>query len=284
MKQIQWFPGHMFKSLREIKERISLMDIVYVLLDARIPYSSMNPEILKIVGEKPTLLLFNKMDLCDRKNLAAWQKYYEDMGFYTLPINSQTGFNVDRIYSVSKEILKEKIERALKKGMKFKVVRGMILGIPNVGKSTLINKMVQKKVTVTGNKPGVTKAQQWIKINPEFELLDTPGVLWPKFDEERVGYSLSVTGAIKDDTLPIDKVVLYALNYIRDHYSRRLTERYEIKNPETLTDHEILDQIGHFRKAYVKGGELDYDRIYQIVLTDIRGKALGAMSFDESKL
>src|SRR5690606_8256195 len=119
-------------------------DIVYVLLDARIPYSSMNPEILKIVGEKPTLLLFNKMDLCDRKNLAAWHKYYEDMGFYTLPINSQTGFNVDRIYSVSKEILKEKIERALKKGMKFKVIRGMILGIPNVGKSTLINKMVQK--------------------------------------------------------------------------------------------------------------------------------------------
>ena len=284
MKQIQWFPGHMFKSLREIKEKIKLMDIVYVLLDARIPYSSMNPEILKIVGDKPTLLLFNKMDLADRRSLEYWQKYYEAQGFYTLPINSQTGFNVDKIYARSKEILVDKIERALKKGMKFKVIRGMILGIPNVGKSTLINQMVKKKVTVTGNKPGVTKAQQWIKINENFELLDTPGVLWPKFEEEKVGYALSVTGAIKDDTLPIDKVVVYALSYIKKHYSRRLTERYNIENPESLTEHEIIDKIGDVRGAKIKGGEYDYDRIFSIILTDIRSKALGSLSFDAREL
>ncbi|HLT00189.1 MAG TPA: ribosome biogenesis GTPase YlqF [Acholeplasma sp.] len=284
MKQIQWFPGHMFKSLREIKEKIKLMDIVYVLLDARIPYSSMNPEILKIVGDKPTLLLFNKMDLADRRSLEYWQKYYEAQGFYTLPINSQTGFNVDKIYARSKEILVDKIERALKKGMKFKVIRGMILGIPNVGKSTLINQMVKKKVTVTGNKPGVTKAQQWIKINENFELLDTPGVLWPKFEEEKVGYALSVTGAIKDDTLPIDKVVVYALSYIKKHYSRRLTERYNIENPESLTEHEIIDKIGDVRGAKIKGGEYDYDRIFSIILTDIRSKALGSLSFDARQL
>src|SRR5690606_18181724 len=191
MKQVQWFPGHMFKSLREIKEKIKLMDIVYLLVDARLPFSSMNPEILKIVGDKPTLLLFNKIDLSDRKTLDYWIKYYEDMGFYTLLINSNNGFNVDKIYSRSKEILKDKIERAQAKGMTFKVIRGMILGIPNVGKSTLINKMVSKKVANTANKPGVTKSQQWIKINPHFELLDTPGVLWPKFDDEKVGFALA---------------------------------------------------------------------------------------------
>ncbi len=280
MKQVQWFPGHMFKSLREIKEKIKLMDIVYLLIDARLPYSSMNPEILKIVGDKPTLLLFNKIDLADRRKIDYWIKYYEEQGFYTLLINSQNGFNVSKIYSRSKEILKDKIKRALDKGMKFKIMRGMILGIPNVGKSTLINQMVSKKATVTGNRPGVTKAQQWIKVNPDFELLDTPGVLWPKFDDEKVGFALAITGAIKDDTLPLDKVIVYATEYLKTYYPVRLKERYGIVDVSNLSVIQILDQIGEKRGALAKGGGIDYDRVYSILLTDIRSKGLGALSFD----
>ncbi|CDR31173.1 Ribosome biogenesis GTPase A [Acholeplasma oculi] len=283
MKQVQWFPGHMFKSLREIKEKIKLMDIVYLLVDARLPFSSMNPEILKIVGDKPTLLLFNKIDLSDRKTLDYWIKYYEDMGFYTLLINSNNGFNVDKIYSRSKEILKDKIERAQAKGMTFKVIRGMILGIPNVGKSTLINKMVSKKVANTANKPGVTKSQQWIKINPHFELLDTPGVLWPKFDDEKVGFALACTGAIKDDTLPINEVVLYLINYLKKFYPKRLMERYQLENIDALTEVEIMDLIAEKQGALLKGGFTDYDRVYQTLLKDTRNRMLGPLSFDHDQ-
>jgi ribosome biogenesis GTPase A len=283
MKQVQWFPGHMFKSLREIKEKLKLMDMIFLLVDARIPYSSMNPEILKIVGEKPTLLLFNKIDLADRKTVDAWVDYYENLGFYTLMINSSNGFNINKIFSRSKEILETQITRSKNKGMKFDRVRGMILGIPNVGKSTLINKLVSKKATTTGNRPGVTKAQQWIKVNPQFELLDTPGVLWPKFDDPKVGYALAVTGAIKDDTLPLSEVVMYAINYLKTYYPRRLKERYNIENAQDLTETDILDAIGQVRGAIVKGGETDYDRVYAILLTDIRNKQLGALSFDHQQ-
>lgn len=284
MKQVQWFPGHMFKSLREIKEKIKLMDIVYLLIDARLPYSSMNPEILKIVENKPTLLLFNKVDLADKRSLERWEKYYEDKGFYTLQINSHNGFNVSKIYSKSKEILAEKIQRANAKGMNFKIMRGMILGIPNVGKSTLINKMVDKKVAVVGNKPGVTKSQQWIKVNKDFELLDTPGVLWPKFEDPNVGYALAVTGAIKDDTLPIDEVCEYAVNYLKEFYPKRLTERYQIENPNQMEYVEILDHIGKLRGAISRGGDTDYDRVYTILLGDIRSRNLGSLSFDARQL
>ena len=280
MKQVQWFPGHMFKSLREIKEKIKLMDMVFLLVDARLPFSSMNPEILKIVGDKPTLLLFNKIDLADRKTVDKWVEFYENQGFYTLLINSNDGFNVNKIYSRSKEILEEKISRSKNKGMKFNRVRGMILGIPNVGKSTLINKLVSKKATNVGNKPGVTKSQQWIKINPHFELLDTPGVLWPKFEDETVEFALAITGAIKDDTLPMNQVVIYAINYLKEYYPIRLKERYGIENVQDLNEVEILDHIGKVRGAIVKGGETDYDRVYTILLTDIRNRNLGALSFD----
>ncbi|WP_162146769.1 ribosome biogenesis GTPase YlqF [Acholeplasma granularum] len=280
MKQVQWFPGHMFKSLREIREKISLMDIVYLLIDARLPFSSMNPEILKIVGDKPTLLLFNKIDLADRKTVDKWVQYYESLGFYTLLINSQNGFNINKIYSRSKEVLEEKILRKQSKGMQFNRVRGMILGIPNVGKSTLINKLVSKKATTVGNRPGVTKAQQWIKVNPNFELLDTPGVLWPKFEDENVGFALAITGAIKDDTLPMNQVVIYALEYLKEFYPKRLQERYAIENVSSLSPLEILDHIGKVRGAIIRGGDTDYERVYSILLTDIRNKNLGALSFD----
>lgn len=279
MKQVQWFPGHMFKSLREIREKIKLMDIVYILLDARLPYSSMNPNILEIVGTKPTLLLFNKSDLADPNNLKYWMHYYQKDKFHTLAIDAQKGKNINKIHQISQRILADQILKNKNRGLKEQPIRAMILGIPNVGKSTLINALTKSKSTKTGNKPGVTKAQQWIKISDLFELLDTPGVLWPKFEEEKVGLALAITGAIKDETLPTDKVVKYALEYLNRYYPKALERRYEVS--KDLTYEELLSQIGKKRGAISKGGEIDYERVYQIILSDIRNNNLGGLSFDQ---
>jgi ribosome biogenesis GTPase A len=278
IKQIQWFPGHMFKSLREIKEKIKIMDLVMVLLDSRLPYSSMNPELMKIISNKPILLLFNKMDLSDENQLGLWMKHYQKQGFFTLKIDSQKKINLNKIHPLTKEILKEKLDKEKSKGLKERPIRTMILGIPNVGKSTLINSLSKSSATKTGNTPGVTKSQQWIKLGESFELLDTPGVLWPKFDEKKVGYHLAITGAIKDKILPEDDVVSYALTFLKDKYRKRLFDRYEID--KDMENHEILDHIGNLRGCLLKNNEIDYQRVYQIILTDIRSKQLGGLSFD----
>jgi ribosome biogenesis GTPase A len=281
MKQIQWFPGHMFKSLRQIREKIKLMDMVLILLDARLPDSSMNPELFKIIGDKPSLILLNKMDLADEQVLTKWIQTYSDKGFKTLKIDSQTGKNVNKIHGACQEVLKEQIERYRNKGLKDRPIRTMIIGIPNVGKSTLINQLSKSSATKTGNTPGVTKAQQWIKLGDNFELLDTPGVLWPKFDEKKVGYHLAITGAIKDKILPEDDVVHYALLFLQKYYAKRLFDRYQIEPDMDYVT--MLDTIAKKRGAYFKGKEVDYSRVYQIVLTDIRNKQLGGLSFDRSE-
>lgn len=277
-KQIQWFPGHMFKSLREIKERVKLMDIVFVLLDARLPYSSMNPELYKIISHKPMMLLFNKMDLADDKVTNRFIKTYQEQGYQAMKIDASTGKNVNKIRPFAEEILKEKLDREKNKGLKRRALRCMILGIPNVGKSTLINQISKSAATKTANTPGVTKSQQWIKLGDDFELLDTPGVLWPKFDDPKVGYHLAITGAIKDKILPEDDVVHYAMMFLKDFYPDRLFERYQIT--EDMTYEMMLETIGKKRGCLLKGGELDLARIYQIVLTDLRNKQLGGLSFD----
>lgn len=277
-KQIQWYPGHMFKSMREIKEKLKLMDMVMVLVDARIPISSMNPEVLKLVKHKPVLVLLNKMDLADKKSLQAFIKYFNDQGFMALAIDASKRKNINKINQYIEQLLNEKREKQSVKGLKPKAVRSMILGIPNVGKSTLINALSNRKATRVGNTPGVTKAQQWIKLSGMFELLDTPGVLWPKFDDIEVAYHLAVTGAIKDHILPLDDVCAYALNYLKENYPSRLKERYDID--EGLTFVEILDQIGKKRGALLRGHEIDYDRVYHIILNDIRSKQLGGLTFD----
>jgi ribosome biogenesis GTPase A len=277
-KQIQWFPGHMFKSLREIREKIKLMDIVMILLDSRLPYASMNPEIMKITQHKPVILLFNKMDLADGEILALSEKKYQEMGYYTLKIDAQSGKNVDKIYQLARDVLKDKIQKEESKGLKIRPFRTMILGIPNVGKSTLINQLSKSSATKTGNTPGVTKAQQWIKLGDTFEMLDTPGVLWPKFTDPKVGYHLAITGAIKDRILPEDDVCHYALDFLKTYYPKKLYQRYQIT--EAMDYVSMLDQIGKLRGALLKGAEVDYDRVYQIILTDIRGKQLGGLSFD----
>lgn len=277
-KQIQWFPGHMFKSLREIKEKVKLMDIVFVLLDARLPYSSMNPELYKIIAHKPMMLLFNKMDLADDRVTNHFMMMYQNQGYQAMKIDASNGKNVNKIRPFAEEILKEKLDREKNKGLKRRALRCMILGIPNVGKSTLINQISKSGATKTANTPGVTKSQQWIKLGDDFELLDTPGVLWPKFDDPKVGYHLAITGAIKDKILPEDDVVHYALMFLKDYYPERLFERYSIT--EDMDYEMMLQTIGKKRGCLLKGGELDLSRIYQIVLTDLRNKQLGGLSFD----
>jgi len=277
-KQIQWFPGHMFKSLREIKEKVKLMDLVMVLLDARLPFSSMNPELFKIISHKPMMLLFNKMDLADDYITNQWIKHYQNQGFHTLKIDAQSGKNVHKIRAFAEEILKEKLAKEQAKGLKTRALRTMILGIPNVGKSTLINQISKSSATKTANTPGVTKSQQWIKLGDDFELLDTPGVLWPKFDDPKVGYHLAITGAIKDKILPEETVIYYALDFLKTYYPQRLKLRYGIEGDLSIED--MLQTIGQLRGARIKGGDIDESRIAQIILSDIRNKQLGGLSFD----
>lgn len=278
LKQIQWFPGHMFKSLREMKERMKLVDLIAILLDSRLPISSMNPEIMKLSKQKPAMILLNKMDLADPKVLKSYETYFQENGYHTLKIDAQSGKNVKNIYALATVVLKEKIEREQRKGLKMRPIRMMILGIPNVGKSTLINQLSKSSAAKTANTPGVTKSQQWIKLSDQFELLDTPGVLWPKFDDPKVGYHLAITGAIKDRILPEDDVVVYALNFLKTYYPKRLFDRYGITLEMDIAD--MFHHIGATRGALVKGGDLDMDRINQIILTDIRNQGLGGLSFD----
>lgn len=277
-RQIQWFPGHMAKTLREIEKSLKLVDLVMIVLDARIPYSSMNPELLKKVKNKPVLILLNKADLSDPNLLKKWEEYYQDKGYYVLSVDGTSRRSLSKIYPLVKnEILNEQVQKRLDKDMKLVPFKTMILGVPNVGKSTIINNLSEGKSHKVENRPGVTKNLKWSRLSDEFELLDTPGVLWPKFSDD-VKYNLAITGAIKDDILPIDDVCIEALKYLKKYYSNRLLERYQIKSD--MTPHEMLDQIGIRFGALLPGKEIDYDRVYSILLKDIRSKKLGGLIFE----
>lgn len=218
------------------------------------------------------------MDLADDIILNQHIKNYQKQGFHTVKIDAQSGKNVPKIHDLAKEVLKDKLDREKNKGMKERPLRTMILGIPNVGKSTLINQIAKKSATKTANTPGVTKAQQWIKLGDAFELLDTPGVLWPKFEDPKVGFHLAITGAIKDHILPEDDVCKYALTFLSNYYPASLEIRYGISDHLSYT--EMLDSIGSKRGCLLKGGQIDYDRVYKVILSDIRNKQLGGLSFD----
>ncbi len=277
--QIQWFPGHMTRTLRQVQEKLRYVDIVFELRDARIPYSSSNPKIDSICQNKPRLILFNKAKMADDKVTNAWINYYKGQGITCLAIDSISGYNIDKIVPTAKNILKDLFEKEKAKGMKERPIKALILGIPNVGKSTLINTLAKRKVAQTGNKPGVTKNLQWINVNNELMLLDTPGVLWPKFDDKEVGLKLAVTGAIKDEILPLDTIALYALSFLKQHYPEKLMARYKL---ETLSEDniEIMDQIALNRGCLLPGKRIHYDRVIDIILYEIRNDLLGNISWE----
>ncbi|CUM72173.1 MULTISPECIES: ribosome biogenesis GTPase YlqF [Turicibacter] len=276
---VQWFPGHMAKARRQIQEKLQLVDIVFELLDARIPYSSSNPMMNEIIKHKPKLIILNKVDMADPNVTQQWLNYFKEQGQPAITIDALHQNAIKQITEASKEILKEKFAKEKAKGLRPRPVRAMILGIPNVGKSTLMNNLAKRKAAQTGDRPGVTKAQQWVKVGQELELLDTPGVLWPKFEEKRVGYNLAVTGAIKDTILTLDHIILYALDYLIQHYPQRLIERYHLSgNFEDKV--AVLEEIGTKRGFLQSGGIVDYDKVYEILLREIRSLKLGRLSFE----
>lgn len=278
---IQWFPGHMAKARRQVTEKLKLIDIVYELVDARIPQSSRNPMIDEIIVNKPRIVLLNKTDKADSRMTEEWLRYYREQGVQALAIDAQAGKGMKQIVSLSKEILHEKFERMKAKGIKKpRAIRAMIVGIPNVGKSTLINRLASKKIAKTGDRPGVTQAQQWIKVGSELELLDTPGILWPKFEDQTVGYKLATTGAIKDTIVNMQDICVYALRFLSRYYPVNLKERYGLEEiPEDIV--ELFDAIASKRGCIMSGGMVDYDKTAELVLREIRTDKLGMLTFDD---
>ncbi|MGG4266362.1 ribosome biogenesis GTPase YlqF [Peribacillus simplex] len=276
---IQWFPGHMAKARREVTEKLKLIDIIFELVDARIPASSRNPMIDEIIQHKPRVILLNKADMADPVKTNMWLEYYKSQGKTAIAINSQAGNGLNQITAASKKLLKEKYDRMEARGIKPRAIRAMIVGIPNVGKSTLINRLAKKNIAKTGNTPGVTKAQQWIKVGKELELLDTPGILWPKFEDQEVGLKLALTGAIKDTILNLHEVSLYGLRFLEKEYPDRMKSRYnlDVIPQETL---ELFDAVGKFRGCLASGGFIDYDKTAELVVREIRSEKMGPLTFE----
>lgn len=280
MAQIQWFPGHMAKARREITEKLKLVDIVLEILDARVPISSRNPMMGEILKDKPTLVLLNKANLADKKVTLEWIEYFKNNGIKALDIDLIDNYNVNKIIPACNEVLAKEIEAAKAKGYSNFKIRALVVGIPNVGKSTFINTLAKRKAAVTGDKPGVTKSQTWIKINNSLELLDTPGILWPKFENEVVAHNLALCGAIKDDILPLDDVISYGLQFMQKYYPDNLNNRYRVNVTEDMELLDIYEVIGRRRNCLLKGNQIDYDRVVNLVLFDLRHNKLGAMSYD----
>jgi len=279
MMTIQWFPGHMAKARRQVTEKLKLVDIIFELVDARIPISSRNPMIDEIINQKPRLILINKADMADPVRTKQWIAYFEKQGIRALAINSDKGVGLQQIHKVTMEILKEKWDRMKSRGIKPRAVRAMIVGIPNVGKSTLINRLVKKNIAQTGNRPGVTKAQQWIKVGKEMELLDTPGILWPKFEDPEIGYRLALTGAIKDTLLNLQDISIYALKFLEKYYPDRLKKRYDLDEiPQEIV--ELFEIIGRRRGCLMAGGIVDFDKTADLIVREVRNVQFGPITFD----
>lgn len=274
MATIQWFPGHMSKARRQVQESIKFVDFVTVLVDARLPLSSQNPMLTKIVGEKPKLLILNKADLADPVRLKEWQTYFEGQGIPTLALNSKEQSAVKKVTDAAKKLMADKLARQKERGIRIETLRTMIIGIPNVGKSTLMNRLAGKKIAVVGNKPGVTKGQQWLKSNKDLEILDTPGILWPKFEDETVALKLALTGAIKDNLLPMDEVTIFGLNYFKEHYPDELVGRYKQLDLNQEAPEIIMDMTQKL------GFRDDYDRFYSLFVKDVRDGKLGRYCLD----
>lgn len=274
----QWYPGHMTRAKRMMQENIKLIDLVIELIDARIPRSSRNPEIDELAKGKSRIVLLNKADLADDASNKQWCNYFEKKGFFVLPLDSRTRNGMKTIQNLVQEACKQKIERDRRRGILNRPVRAMVVGIPNVGKSTFINSFAGKSCTKTGNKPGVTKGKQWIRLNKNLELLDTPGILWPKFEDQKVGEHLALIGAINDEILHADELAVALIDQMKVMYAGLLEERYHLSIEED--DYQTLEKIAISRKCFQKGELPDLDRAASLLLDDFRSGRLGRMTLE----
>lgn len=277
----QWYPGHMTKAKRMMQENIKLIDLVIEVTDARIPLSSRNPDIDELGKNKARLILLNKADLADDSRTEQWMEYFRSKGYYAVKINARSGAGMKGILPVIMESCKEKIERDRRRGILNRPVRAMVVGIPNVGKSTFINSFAGKACTKTGNKPGVTKGKQWIRINKNVELLDTPGILWPKFEDQEVGAKLAMVGSIKDEILNLEELSLELLAYLHREYEGVLEQRYQIIESENNVT--MLEEIARNRKCIQKGQELDYTKAANILLEEFRNGKIGRITLEKAE-
>lgn len=278
--QFQWYPGHMTKAKRQMQEDIKLIDLIIELVDARIPMSSRNPDIDELGKNKARLILLNKADLADKQANQAWTEYFEKKGYTVVRMDARSKAQIKPVNNAILEACKEKIERDRRRGIKNRPVRAMVVGIPNVGKSTFINSFAGKACAKTGNKPGVTKGKQWIRLNKSVELLDTPGILWPKFEDQSVGLKLALIGSIKDEILNIDEMSLELIKLLQRHPAdaQALQARYELTETEDAV--RMLEQIATNRSCIKKGGELDYSKAAALLLDEFRSGTIGHITLE----
>lgn len=275
---LQWYPGHMTKAKRQMQEDLKLIDLIIELVDARIPLSSRNPDIDELGKNKARLILLNKSDLADERYNEQWSAYFQKKGFYVVKVNAKSGAGLKSIQGVIQEACKAKIERDRRRGIKNRPIRAMVVGIPNVGKSTFINSYAGKACAKTGNKPGVTKGKQWIRLNKTLELLDTPGILWPKFEDQEVGIRLAFVGSIKDDILNMEELALKLIDYLKERYTGLLEKRYGISEEGNAV--EILGEIAKARGCLKKGEELDYTKASGLLFDDFRSGKIGRITLE----
>ena len=276
--QFQWYPGHMTKAKRAMQEDIKLIDVIIELVDSRVPFGSKNPDIDTLANGKSRILLMNKYDLADKAVSDKWTKYYEEKGYFVATVNSKNGRGVKAVNDVIQKACKEKIERDRKRGILNRPIRAMIVGIPNVGKSTFINSFAGKACAKTGNKPGVTKGKQWLRLNKNVELLDTPGILWPKFEDQQVGLNLAFIGSIKDELYNIYELSLLLLDYLIKNYPDAVADFYEIENSDS--NNELLERIAIKRGCIKSGAEYDLDKAAKCLVDDFRNGRIGKISLE----
>ncbi|SFE39435.1 ribosome biogenesis GTPase YlqF [Alteribacillus iranensis] len=277
---IQWYPGHMAKAKREVAEQLKRVDMVIELADARVPQSSRNPMLDSIIQDKPRLLVLTKSDMADAAATEEWMKVFAEQGTEVISINALKNQGAKPIIEKAKKLTAPFFEKRKKKGIRPRAIRAMVIGIPNVGKSTVINRLVGKNTARTGNKPGITQKQQWLKVSNTMELLDTPGILWPKFDDPLVGYRLAVTGAIKDDLLDFGDIALFTLRMLKERYRPMLLERYQLRMPLPEEDLTLFEEIGKHRGCLKPGGVIDYEKAAEIIIRDIRSLKLGRITLE----
>lgn len=277
---IQWYPGHMSKARRMMEENVKLVDVVIEIIDARVPFSSRNPDFVKIAGNKPRIVVLNKIDLADDSMTKMWSKILEDEGAKVIAVNARDGKGMNQVLAAAKEVCKDKIARDKARGLINKPIRAMIAGIPNVGKSTFINKIAGKASAKTGNKPGVTKGKQWIKVKKDIELLDTPGLLWPKFEDKRVGINLALIGSIKEEILDVRELTFKMIELMRSYYKEQFINKYNIEQIEDKDLMTILEEITLKRNILMTGNEPDINRMSHILMEEFKNGKLGKVTID----